>query len=124
MGALRADYMKERRTAGRLELPAKVAVTVLAHNGNGVDTCSGRTRDVSLGGLRLRTRKALPLHANVSLELRCERPVEFMQVQGRVGWVQRMGPTSFEIGVFVEGTPREDLVTWRRVLKRRGLLYT
>lgn len=118
------EIMKDRRITARVPLKAKChAVCVSADtssNGNGTK-CSGWTSDASLGGIQLRSRKALPLHADIEVEVHCTHPIEEFTLRGQVGWVRREGATMNEIGVFLHGTDRNDLVAWRRMLVRRGL---
>ncbi|MDA0991471.1 MAG: PilZ domain-containing protein [Verrucomicrobia bacterium] len=116
--------MRERRGAARIDLTAKVTATVLepeVANGSKKNSCTGWTQDVSLGGLNLRTRKSLPLHARLDLDVHCEHPIETVHLRGRVGWVRQESGVRHTVGVFLDETSKDDLVAWRRMLERRGL---
>jgi len=116
--------MQERRVAARLPLKAKFTAVCVgggtSSNGSGTG-CSGWTSDVSFGGIQLRSRKTLPLHADVDIDVHCKHPIEEFTLHGQVGWVRKEGATMNEIGVFLRGTAKDDLVAWQRMLVRRGL---
>ena len=121
------NSMRERRSGSRQAFKAKVTITVIP--AESVDApsrpmvCKGWTQDVSLGGLHLRTRKALPVHAKADMDVHCERPAENMKLRGRVEWVRRESDTACDVGIFIEDTPRDDLIAWHRMLVRRGLAH-
>lgn len=116
--------MRERREAPRLSLRARFKAHVVSDDPekkkNG-DHCAGWTQDVSFGGLHLSSRKSLPLHSMVDLEISCTHPVESVTLRGRVGWVREEGDKMHSIGVFLDGADKSDLVAWRRMLDRRGI---
>ncbi|MCE9615428.1 MAG: PilZ domain-containing protein [Lentisphaerae bacterium] len=116
--------MPERRTAERVELKAKVRTFLVNPEGGVVSAkpeCVGWTQDVSLGGIRVVARKPLPVHATVELEIDCKHPVESCQLRGQVGWLAQEGKHGYLIGIFIRESSKDRLVTWRRILSRRGL---
>lgn len=58
----------------------------------------GRSRNVSLGGMYLEARKALPIGASVTLRFHIPTQPEAVEVAGDVRWVVT-SPTSPEIGI-------------------------
>jgi len=115
--------MRERRTAPRLALQARFKANVIDGDSSGEDdSCAGWTQDASVGGLNVKARRSLPLHSNVEIDLQCTRPIEELKIRGRVGWVrQESGNKTYLIGIFLDSSRKEDLITWRRLLERRGL---
>lgn len=116
--------MLERREAARLAMKAKVRAHLIGQPGasEGVGAVySGWTQDVSFGGLRLIMRKVPPLNAMIDMDIACTRPIEGHKLRGQVGWHCREGAQTYVVGVFVREPLKERLVTWRRMLERRGL---
>jgi hypothetical protein len=115
--------MRERRSAQRLALQARFKASVISGDTSVEDNCcAGWTQDASVGGLNVKARRSLPLHSNVEIDLQCTRPIEELKIRGRVGWVRKeSGNKTFLIGIFLDSSRKEDLITWRRLLERRGL---
>lgn len=116
--------MLDRRESSRLAMKAKVRATVVPETGGSPAAASevfrGWTQDVSFGGLRMTSRKPPPLNSTIEMELECTRPIEQCALRGQVGWLCRSGST-YLIGIFIREPIKERLVTWRRILTRRGL---
>jgi hypothetical protein len=116
--------MRERREAPRLTLRARFRADVVSDEpekaSNG-DHCAGWTSDVSFGGLHLSSRRSLPLHSMIDLEVSCTHPAESLTIRGRVGWVREEADKMHAIGVFLDAAEKSDLVAWRRMLDRRGI---
>ena len=114
--------MRERRTAPRLALQAKFKASVVDGDASRDEICSGWTQDASVGGLNVKARRSLPLHSNVEIDLRCTHPLEELKIRGRVGWVRKeSGNKACFIGIFLDSSRKDDLISWRRMLERRGL---
>lgn len=117
--------MLDRRESSRLAMKAKVRATVVPEVGKAPAATPGSfrgwTQDVSFGGLRMTSRKPPPLNSMIDMELECTRPIEQCALRGQVGWLCRSG-SAYLIGIFIREPEKERLVTWRRILTRRGLL--
>ena len=115
--------MSERRSAPRMALQARFKASVIDGNSSPDDKhCAGWTQDASVGGLNVKARRSLPLHSNVEIDLQCTHPIEELKIRGRVGWVRKeSGNKSYFIGIFLDSSCKDDLISWRRLLERRGL---
>jgi Tfp pilus assembly protein PilZ len=114
----------ERRKYLRVRERHKVRMTVRSLP-DGVPsremTIVGWTEDISAGGLRLTSRKELPVGADLKLHVECTHPQETYDILGRVMWCSRdSGATSARAGIYVQESPREAFLAWSRMIARRG----
>lgn len=68
--------------------------------------------DVSVSGLRIRSKQPLAVGASVELQLRPGPGSEGVAVTGTIRWVMNVEGGGFEAGLSLDGFPSEHLVHW------------
>lgn len=88
-------HMQERRASRRLPRSEKTTVNTAERNDHSVELI-----DISTGGMRLRSREAIPLGTQVSSQLKIAPQVGGFHVQGTVAWCKPAADGSgYEVGV-------------------------
>ncbi len=96
----------ERRSHPRIEKIHLVQLSRFDEEGFRADLATGRTLNISHGGLRLELHHALPLRSLVCLSLALGD--EILEVDGRVSYLEVLDDERNAIGIeFIELTPAE-----------------
>ena len=115
----------ERRAHKRLSAEERVHVTVLAsENAPYLErrrfTCA--TNDLSVGGLRFRSKHLIPLGSMIKLRIVAPRPQREFNMKARVVWLIERGDREWHaVGAHFSDVPKSDFNAWRRMLKEKGL---
>ena len=113
----------KRRQCPRLKEKHKVALTVMPGEDPPIRrkkklTCW--TVDLSTGGVRLLSRKRLPIGSGVRVHIECSHPMEEYELSGRVMWTGNASERErFLLGVNLVPTVREKMLSWCRMIDRR-----
>lgn len=111
------------RAHARVASSGSVVVTVLSSPDvpelrNKVFFCS--TRDLSVGGLRLRMQVPVPPASILGLLVAMSDPIGAFRHIGRVAWTRRLPEgAAFAVGVEFTDTPRATRMAWRDAVGRR-----
>jgi len=112
-----------RRTDPRILEANSVAVTILESPGapqleNETLFCS--TEDVSVGGVKLRSRVSPPIDSRLKLLVALGTPLCSFTHAGRVAWLGKRDENGrVEMGVEFTDTPDDVLAQWREVIEHR-----
>lgn len=79
---------------------------------SGTRLCAGKTRNVSIGGLRLCTDAPFLLGTPLVLTLAWDDPPGAFELEGRVVWVRESTPNASEIGVRFTANDPERWRAW------------
>lgn len=118
--------MKDRRTAPRL--PVRDRAEVTCRLAPGVPTLEQHTihcitRDVSFGGLNIRTYTHLPQGTTLDITFRSSDSDATFHHAGRVAWshdLQEDIIVSHCVGVEFTGAARQDKQQWRRMISEKS----
>jgi len=114
----------ERRQHVRLAERHKVRMSIRSLPGGKPATSvnlSGWTEDISVGGLRLTSRKKLPVGADLDLHVELTHPLETFDVAGKVVWCgAHTGGRSVQAGIYISASPRKAFIEWSRMVTRRA----
>ena len=112
-----------RRTHSRLMEADNVAVTVLESPAAPQlvnETFFSSTEDLSIGGIKLRSRVAPPLDSRLKLLVALGLPLRSFTHVGRVAWVGECDEQGrIEMGVEFTETPNAVLAQWRAVIEHK-----
>ena len=96
----------EKREAKRITEETKITITLLSKElvPPGKTFSYNLTKDISLGGVKIRTNTFLPINALLKIELSLTKPTRLISVLGKVRWIKTLyAGESFEMGIaFVE----------------------
>ena len=116
---------KERRAHARLRAEERVQVTVLSaekapHFERRRFMCS--TQDLSVGGLRFRSKRLIPLGALITLHIVAPHPLREFDMKARVVWlIERSEGEWHAVGARFTDVPRSRFNAWRRMLEEKSL---
>lgn len=106
--------MNERRKYRRLKAEPTVQYKLLGEarsslaKATGVRPEQGRGADISAGGLRLMTDKALKNGAELNLKIDLSGTGKTLKAVGRVRWQKKLGDRVYDTGIEFKGLSDED----------------
>ena len=109
----------EKREAKRITEETKITITLLSKElvPPGKTFSYNLTKDISLGGVKIRTNTFLPINALLKIELSLTKPTRLISVLGKVRWIKTLyAGESFEIGIaFVEPSSEDIKILTRHI---------
>ena len=116
---------RERRSHPRRRAEERVRVTVLSaekapHLERRRFTCS--TQDLSVGGLRFRSQRLIPLGALITLHIAAPHPLREFDMKARVVWlIEGRQGERHAVGARFTDVPKSRFNAWRRMLEEKTL---